>query len=233
MYQVLRTKPGPTATRQKRFVRSTWYVAQTILLSQSMDADFFERNHRLVVMLLQPDVSRFRPRTPIWFIILLLRRHRRHAVVIGHDYAVHFHDRSQTVERNVHGVPLTGRLIRPRLRLGHGVENAGTMPIVVAVVDLHLDAFVDGIALRFGRLRNADEHSGVALLVRHFVHHANRRIADFLAGVPQQPLTLAGLHHAIPDDEATLSGFPSQEYPPIQVLAVETLPGGIGRSVCA
>ncbi len=97
------------------------------------------------------------------------------------------------------------------------------MPVVIAIIDLHLDAFIDGVAFALRLNRDADEDSGVALLVRHLIDDLDGRVADFLLGVPKHPLAGRGFEQTVVHGETLL--VRREKRPALQILAVEKLPG--------
>ena len=133
-------------------------------------------------MVLDGDVPGVGAGTAIGLELAVLGRNRRDAVIVGDNDAVQLDHGSLARQRDLQGVPFARRFVRPRLGLSHGIEHAGAVIVVASVLDLHLDALVDGIVLGFRRSGNADEHARVCRGFGHLVDHAQRRIADLSRG---------------------------------------------------
>jgi hypothetical protein len=98
------------------------------------------------------------------------------------------------------------------------------MPVVVAIIDLHFDAFIDGIVLVLRLDRNADKDAGIAFVIRHLIDNLDGCVPDLLFGVPQQPLAGGGFEQAVLDRESgERSGalIAADCFPAIQVFSVE------------
>ena len=102
------------------------------------------------------------------------------------------------------------------------------MPVVIAIVDLHLDAVVNGETL-VGRLgRDAYEDAGVAVIVGHLIDHAQGRVADLLARIPEHAAAGLGANLAVLDGK-TRPALRVGHGPAVQAFAVEQRFPVIGR----
>src|SRR5215471_5266830 len=106
------------------------------------------------------------------------------------------------------------------------------MPVVVALVDLYLDAVMDRVAL-VGRCGgDADKDARVATVVGHFVNHSQGSVRDFLARVPEHAGPWPGANGAVFHREAG-PALRAGDSPSVQIFAVEQGPPvGRGGTEC-
>src|SRR5579871_394848 len=177
-------------------------ISSADLLLQWLDRHFLEKYDVVVTVILQADPSEVRPWPALWFKVKFPLGDGITIFVIVDLYAVEHDEGARTVECDVHRVPLRTGLPRVLHQgLGQRIQHCGLVILVLAggfgvIIDLHFETIMHRHPLFAGLDRNADEDTGIVVLIPHLVHHVQHAIADLAAGPVEQP------HAAMRTDQA-------------------------------
>src|SRR5215469_9931201 len=194
------------------------------VLSQWLQRDFFEEDNVLIAVILQTDEAFRRPQAPFRLVGGFLRRYFLTLAIVGDLYIIHHDNGARAVQGNEHGVPFWPGLAWTSESLGQRVQHSGDVIVIRIIVDLHLIAVVHWHP-RFARLDgDADKHTGIVVLIAHFVGDTNATIATLSSGPIQQA------HAAVCPDQTVFDGHFSRAHvlPAGQISAIEQLLPGIG-----
>jgi len=176
-------------------------------------------------MILQADPALVGAQAPVRLERKFFRWHGLTFGVVRHLHAVHKHLGAGSLQADHHRVPLRPRLSGLGQRPGQGVKGAGHVIVVFVsalrmIVNLDLVSAVDRHP-GFRRLaRDANEDTGVVVLVLHPVHHADLAIVQRAASPIEEPHAPVGLQQFMLHGEAARPHV----RPAFQIVAVEKLP---------